>query len=91
MLETEDGTYSDTVVDTTTSYQYIIYVVSSDADEIKEEAIEALAASEDYTNDDGLSIDEEAFNYYLNKLGYSIHDVEIYEDLLSDSYMYEED
>ena len=71
-----------------TATYYLIKVIDAKTNEFKDEAISVIAAST-ATNEDGLSISEEAFNYYLNKVGYGIHDAIVYSALLSESAKYE--
>ncbi len=90
ILKTEDGKVADTVLDQTTGNLYIVKVVSSEAKDFKEETIAAIK-NITTQNEEGLTIDEIAFNYYLNKAGFEIHDADIYTLLLNNSKKYQED
>ncbi len=98
------NTIVKTVKDSVTGYYYIIRVVNVDPTKFKDAAINALktlATSQDSasssssttttTTSTTLTISESAFNYYLNKYDYSIHDVDIYQTLLTQSSKYKED
>lgn len=89
VLATEEGKVaSQTSYNPETATYYLIKVIDAKTNEFKDEAISVIAAST-AKNEDGLSISEEAFNYYLNKVGYGIHDAIVYSALLSESAKYE--
>lgn len=92
ILNTKDGkTFSSAIHDSTTGNYYIVKVVSSKAKkEFKDDAINAIK-NLTTTNEDGYTIEEVAYNYYLNKAGYSIHDANIYSYLLNNSKKYTEE
>ncbi|MFV0380946.1 MAG: hypothetical protein ACK5KR_01740 [Breznakia sp.] len=79
--------------DTTTSTYYLVKVVNTKAKDFKEDAITSL---KDITSDTStqtpsstasseLGIDDQAFAYFLKEADYSIHDVDIYQLLLTSS------
>lgn len=92
ILNTKDGkTFSGAILDSTTGNYYIVKVVSSNAKkDFKEDAINTIK-NLTTTNEDGYTIEEVAYNYYLNKAGYSIHDANIYSYLLNNSKKYTEE
>lgn len=92
IMNTKDGkTFSSAIHDSTTGTYYIVKVVSSKAKkEFKDDAINTIK-NLTTTNEDGYTIEEVAYNYYLNKAGYSIHDATIYSYLLNNSKKYTEE
>lgn len=92
ILNTKDGkTFSGAILDSATGNYYIVKVVSSNAKkEFKDDAINAIK-NLTVTNEDGYTIEEVAYNHYLNKAGYSIHDANIYSYLLNNSKKYTEE
>lgn len=89
--ETKEGEVSSQpVYDAGTTTYYLIKVISSATNEFKDEAIPVIAALS-ATNDDGLTMSEEAFKYFLKKFKYSIHDATVYSALLNESAQYERD
>lgn len=87
-LKTKDGKATKAILDTPTNTYYIVKVVSSKADKLKDNAITAIS-SLSATNDSGLTIADEAFKFYLDKFDYDIHDATVYSALLTQSSKYE--
>lgn len=92
ILETKDGkTFSTASFDATTGNYYIVKVVSSKAKkEFKEDAINAIK-NITATDEKGFTVADRAYNFYLNKAGFSIHDANIYSYLLNSSVKYTEE
>lgn len=69
---------------------YIVRVTNSITETFKEEAIENMKeiSGTITSSDTGLKLSEEAFNFFLKKYDYSIHDITVYEALLSASEQY---
>ncbi|MDQ0359294.1 peptidyl-prolyl cis-trans isomerase [Breznakia pachnodae] len=92
----KNNTVVDKVLqDTTSGTYYIVRVTNVSPKKFKEEAIESMkdiTIDTSTTDEDGnteLSLADQAFQYYLQKYDYSIHDINVYEALLSSSKKYE--
>ena len=89
VLKTTSGkVVNQAVLDTPTNTYYIVKVVSAKTNKFKKDAINTVA-SLSATNDDGLTIADEAFKFYLDKFDYSIHDATVYSALINESAKYE--
>jgi len=81
--------------DTTSGTYYIVKVTNHSPKKFKDEAIDAIKAiTIDTTTPDAqgnmeLSLADQAFHFYLQKYDYSIHDINVYETLLSTSKKFE--
>lgn len=92
----KDNTVIDKVLqDSTAAKFYIVRVTSVNPKQFKEEAVSAMTTIKIDTSvkdENGvvpLSLDELAFQYLIHTLDYSIHDVIIYQNLLSSSRKFE--
>lgn len=91
----KSGTVIDKVLQDTTSGTYFIVRVSEvNPNKFKKEAVASIQSIQVDTTADAqgntpLSLSDQAFEYYLHKYDYSIHDIDIYQALLSKSQKFE--
>lgn len=92
----KNGTVIDKVLqDTTSGSYYIIKVTNVKPSDFKEEAIISMkdinvdTTALDENGNTELSIADQAFRYFLEKYDYSIHDIDVYQSLLTSSKKYE--
>lgn len=92
IIDTKDGkTFTKPAYDSATGTYYIVKVISSHAKkDYKDDAINAIK-NITAADTDGYTLEDKAYNYYLNKAGYEIHDANIYGYLLNSSVKYTED
>ncbi|MDL2276935.1 peptidyl-prolyl cis-trans isomerase, partial [Breznakia sp. OttesenSCG-928-G09] len=81
--------------DTNAGTYYVVRVTNVKPSKFKEDAITAMkdisidTTTTDENGSTELSLADQAFQYYLQKYDYSIHDINVYETLLSTSKKYE--
>ena len=92
----KNGTIIDKVLqDTTSGSYYLVRVTNISPKKFEDEAIASIKSitidttTADADGNTELSLADQAFQYYLQKYKYSIHDINVYESLLSASKKYE--
>lgn len=90
VLDMKKGEISKTIADPDNGAFYIVQLSENDATKFKEDATTSIK-SISIKNENGLSLDDEAYHYFLLESGYNVHDTDVYAALLAKSGKYSRD